>query len=185
MRFQAILARRSVARRKRTETTHEMKQERGTPMKGITKRLLALLMALCMLSSLLVTAGATEDVAQESSGNTLTEEEANALLAGAGTSVVQIALDNHLDDVNTTQYGLCGGTSHLQGICVDEKLEYMYFSYTTALAKIDIRTGELVASVVNFGPGGFDVEGGAHLGCIDYYNGHIYGSLEYKSPGKK
>ena len=71
-------------------------------MKGITKRLLALLMALCMLSSLLVTAGATEDVAQESSGNTLTEEEANALLAGAGTSVVQIALDNHLDDVNTT-----------------------------------------------------------------------------------
>lgn len=154
-------------------------------MKGITKRLLALLMALCMLSSLLVTAGATEDVAQESSGNTLTEEEANALLAGAGTSVVQIALDNHLDDVNTTQYGLCGGTSHLQGICVDEKLEYMYFSYTTALAKIDIKTGKLVASVVNFGPGGFDMEGGAHLGCIDYYNGHIYGSLEYKSPGKK
>ena len=48
-------------------------------MKGITKRLLALLMALCMLSSLLVTAGATEDVSQESSGNTLTEEEANAL----------------------------------------------------------------------------------------------------------
>lgn len=154
-------------------------------MKGITKRFLALLMALCMLSSLLVTAGATEDVSQESSGNTLTEEEANALLAGAGTSVVQIALDNHLDDVNTTQYGLCGGTSHLQGICVDEKLEYMYFSYTTALAKIDIKTGKLVASVVNFGPGGFDVEGGAHLGCIDYYDGHIYGSLEYKSPGKK
>ena len=152
-------------------------------MSGITKKLLALLMALCMLSSLLVTAGATE--AQETPGNTLTEEEANALLAGAGTSVVQIALDNHLDDVNTTQYGLCGGTSHLQGICVDEKLEYMYFSYTTALAKIDIRTGELVASVVNFGPGSFGVEGGAHLGCIDYYDGHIYGSLEYKSPGKK
>ena len=88
-------------------------------MKGITKRLLALLMALCMLSSLLVTAGATEDVSQESSGNTLTEEEANALLAGAGTSVVQIALDNHLDDVNTTQYGLCGGSvppaGHLRG----------------------------------------------------------------------
>lgn len=154
-------------------------------MRGITKRLLALLMALCMLSSLLVTAGATEDVSQESSGNTLTEEEANALLAGAGTSVVQIALDNHLDDVNTTNYGLCGGSSHLQGICVDEKLEYMYFSYTTALAKIDIKTGELVASVVNFGPGSFNVEGGAHLGCIDYYDGHIYGSLEYKTPGKK
>ena len=65
-------------------------------MKGITKRLLALLMALCMLSSLLVTAGATEDVAQETPGNTLTEEEANALLAGAGTSVARIALENHL-----------------------------------------------------------------------------------------
>ena len=152
-------------------------------MKGITKRLLALLMVLCMLPSLLVTAGATETT--DPLTGTLTETEANALLAGAGTSVVQIALDNHLDDVNTTEYGLCGGTSHLQGICVDEKLEYMYFSYTTALAKIDIKTGKLVASVVNFGPGSFGVEGGAHLGCIDYYDGHIYGSLEYKSPGKK
>ena len=154
-------------------------------MKGITKRLLALLMALCMLSSLLVTAGATEDVAQESSGNTLTEEEANALLAGAGTSVARIALENHLDDVNTTDYKKCGGTGHMQGICVDEKLEYMYFSYTDVLAKIRISDGKLVASVTDFGPDSFMAEGGAHLGCIDYYDGHIYASLEYKSPGKK
>ena len=36
---------------------------------------------------------------------------------------------------------LCGGSSHMQGICVDENLDYMYFSYTDVLAKLDMRTG--------------------------------------------
>ena len=118
-------------------------------------------------------------------GNTLTEEEANMLLAGSGKSLVQIALENNLVACDTEKYGMCGGNSHLQGICVDDEMEYMYFSYTSALAKIDIATGELVASIGGFGGGSFGTNGGAHLGCIDYYDGYIYGSLEYKSPGKK
>jgi hypothetical protein len=80
---------------------------------------------------------------------------------------------------------MCGGNSHLQGIAVDDELKYMFFSYTSALAVIEIATGELVASIGGFGGGSFGTNGGAHLGCIDYYDGYIYGSLEYKSPGKK
>ena len=77
------------------------------------------------------------------------------------------------------------GSSHMQGICVDDDLEYMYFSYTDTLAKISMKTGEVVGTVSGFGTGSYLAEGGAHIGCLAYYNGRIYGSLEYKSPGKK
>ena len=79
----------------------------------------------------------------------------------------------------------CGASSHLQGICVDDRMEYMYFSYTDVLAKLDMNTGKVVGSVGGFGKGSFGTPGGAHLGCIAYYDGKIYGSLEYKDPGKK
>ena len=149
-------------------------------------KLLSALLALLMVFGLFAGfAPVTASAAGNGSGNNLTEWEANALLAGAGTSVVQIALDNHFDDPNTDPYGMCGGNSHLQGIAVDDELKYMFFSYTSALAVIEIATGELVASIGGFGGGSFGTNGGAHLGCIDYYDGYIYGSLEYKSPGKK
>ena len=95
----------------------------------------------------------------------------------------EIALENEFLDYDTL--GKCGGTGHLQGICVDDKMEYMYFSYTDLLAKVDLRTGKVVGSVGGFGGGGFGADGGAHLGCLAYYDGMIYGSLEYKQPGKK
>ena len=50
---------------------------------------------------------------------------------------------------------------------------------------MDLRTGKVVGSVGGFGGGGFGANGGAHLGCLAYYDGMIYGSLEYKQPGKK
>ena len=64
-------------------------------------------------------------------------------------------------------------------------MEYMYFSYTSALAKVDMKTGKVVGSVGGFGEGSFGTPGGAHLGCLAYYDGKIYGSLEYKEPGAK
>ncbi|MFR1052019.1 MAG: LamG-like jellyroll fold domain-containing protein [Lachnospirales bacterium] len=154
-------------------------------MRKRTNRIFGLLMTLVMVLGMFPAMTSPVHAAEPADGGRITPEEADMLLAGAGTSLVEIALENKLDDINTNENGLCGGSSHLQGICVDEKLEYMYFSYTTALAKVDIATGELVASVINFGPGSFNVEGGAHLGCLDYYDGHVYGSLEYKQPGKK
>ena len=147
--------------------------------------MLSWMLALVMMVGMVPATFATPASAAETDGGAITEWEANALLAGAGTSVVQVALDNHFDDPNTDEYGMCGGNSHLQGIAVDDELKYMFFSYTSALAIIEIATGELVASCGGFGQGSFGTPGGSHLGCIDYYDGHIYGSLEYKDPGKK
>ncbi|MBE6704766.1 MAG: hypothetical protein E7583_05840 [Ruminococcaceae bacterium] len=63
----------------------------------------------------------------------------------------------------------CG---HVQGIAIDEKKEYMYFSCTTYLAKTDMK-GRLVGTVTGIA---------GHLGCIAYnYNdGKVYASLEVK-----
>jgi len=152
-------------------------------MKQTMKKAMSWLLALAMAMSFVPAVASPASAAP--AGGSITEWEANALLAGAGTSVVEVALENHYDDPNTDPYGMCGGNSHLQGIAVDDELKYMFFSYTSALAIIEIATGELVASCGGFGQGSFGTPGGSHLGCIDYYDGYIYGSLEYKEPGKK
>lgn len=130
---------------------------------------LSLMMAVAALPRIVSSEVAPVVQAEERTSGTLTEDEANALLAAAGTSVVEIAIENKLWNVNTDAYGDCGGSRHLQGICVDENLEYMYFAYTTNLAKIDMRTGELVASVLF----GTDL----HVGCLEYFDGHVYASM--------
>ena len=63
----------------------------------------------------------------------------------------------------------CG---HVQGIAIDEKREYMYFSCTTYLAKTDMK-GQLIGTVTGIA---------GHLGCIayNYDDGKIYASLEVK-----
>ena len=62
---------------------------------------------------------------------------------------------------------------HCQGIAVDTKREYMYYSFTTALVKTDMR-GNLI---------GYCVGLLGHLGCIAFNDadGRVYGSLEYKN----
>ena len=72
---------------------------------------------------------------------------------------------------------------HLQGIACDENLDYMYMSFTDRLVKVDMHTNEVVASVTGLLAGGI-YGGGAHLGCLAYYQGHVYGSLEYKAAEK-
>ena len=64
-------------------------------------------------------------------------------------------------------------TSHCQGSAVDDALEYMYFSFTTKLVKVRIATGEVVGTVSGWS---------GHLGDLTYYDGKIYGSLEYYYP---
>jgi hypothetical protein len=61
---------------------------------------------------------------------------------------------------------------HLQGIAVDVRGGYIYYSFTTLLAKYDF-TGKLIGTL----------EGWAgHLGDLDFNarDGFVYGSLEYK-----
>ena len=62
---------------------------------------------------------------------------------------------------------------HCQGIAVDTKREYIYYSFTTELVKTDLQ-GNLIGSVTGLL---------GHLGCIDFNDadGRVYGSLEYKN----
>ncbi len=96
----------------------------------------------------------------------------------------EIALEKEYFTYDVTD-AATAASGHLQGICVDDELQYAYLSYTDTLLKLDMATGRVVGSVMGFGPGSFTAEGGAHLGCLAFYAGRVYGSLEYKSPGKK
>ena len=64
------------------------------------------------------------------------------------------------------------GPFHVQGIAVDLKNGYMYFSFTTELLKTDLQ-GKLIGSVKGMT---------GHLGCLTMNpaDGRVYGSLEYK-----
>ena len=80
--------------------------------------------------------------------------------------------------------GVWGGSAgHLQGMAADDENRYFYFSFTDRLVKADMRTGAVVASVTGLLAGGI-YGGGAHLGDLAFWNGRIYGSLEYKAAEK-
>lgn len=61
---------------------------------------------------------------------------------------------------------------HIQGITMDTKKEFVYYSFTTILVKADL-TGKVIGYVDGLT---------GHLGCIDFNDedGKVYGSLEYK-----
>ncbi|MBX7121068.1 MAG: hypothetical protein K1X42_02975 [Opitutaceae bacterium] len=63
-------------------------------------------------------------------------------------------------------------TSHVQGIAVDVRGGFIYYSFTTLLAKYDF-SGRLVGTLVGWT---------GHLGDLDFNpaDGRVYGSLEYK-----
>lgn len=62
---------------------------------------------------------------------------------------------------------------HCQGIAVDIKKGFIYYSFTTCLIKSDLN-GNVIGSVDGLL---------GHLGCIDFNDadGRVYGSLEYKN----
>lgn len=65
------------------------------------------------------------------------------------------------------------GNCHIQGIAVDNKKGYIYYSFTTKLIKATL-DGEIVGTVDGLL---------GHLGCIAFNekDGKVYGSLEYKN----
>jgi hypothetical protein len=68
-----------------------------------------------------------------------------------------------------------GGTwkaGHVQGVAVDVKGGFVYYSFTTLLAKYDF-SGKLIGTLVGWT---------GHLGDLDFNpaDGKVYGSLEYK-----
>ncbi|MGP4096222.1 hypothetical protein [Nonomuraea sp. KM90] len=69
-------------------------------------------------------------------------------------------------------YGGAWTAGHVQGMAIDRRKGFMYFSFTNLLVKTDLR-GRLVGSVAGFT---------GHLGDLDLnpQDGRVYGSLEYK-----
>ncbi|UXN60457.1 hypothetical protein [Phyllobacterium zundukense] len=66
---------------------------------------------------------------------------------------------------------LPANAGHLQGLAVDAANKVLYRSFTNALVKTDLE-GKILGSVIGLT---------GHLGDIAFYNGKIYGSLEYKA----
>lgn len=71
-----------------------------------------------------------------------------------------------------TQNGGTWASGHVQGVAVDLKGGYVYYSFTNLLAKYDFE-GRLVGTLVGWT---------GHLGDLDFnpQDGRLYGSLEYK-----
>lgn len=91
-----------------------------------------------------------------------------ALTIGVASVVAQNA-----KDLPRTIYSQEWKAGHIQGIAVDTKKGYIYYSFTTMLIKADLQ-GNIVGTVKGLL---------GHLGCIEFNeeDGRIYGSLEYKN----
>lgn len=78
-----------------------------------------------------------------------------------------------LPELPATVDGGAWKSGHVQGMAVDRRKGFMYFSFTNLLVKTDL-TGKPVGSVTGFT---------GHLGDLDFNtkDGRVYGSLEYKA----
>lgn len=139
-------------------------------MKKIAKRSICLLLAfVCLMSCCAITAFAASPV------------------TGVASDQWKQALDSsksktsyyspYMAASNSEEFYSKIGTGHLQGMCVDDDLRYMYVSYTNGIGKIDMATGEVAGYLTGF-------DGGLHIGCLAYYDGHIYGSFEAQATHK-
>ncbi|WP_395443205.1 hypothetical protein [Caulobacter sp. UC70_42] len=77
-----------------------------------------------------------------------------------------------LADLPLTQNGGTWKAGHVQGVAVDVRGGFIYYSFTTLLAKYDF-SGKLIGTLVGWT---------GHLGDLDFNpaDGKVYGSLEYK-----
>ena len=84
----------------------------------------------------------------------------------------QIANAQNAHILPLTQNGGTWYSGHVQGIAVDKKGGYIYYSFTNLLAKYDF-DGKLIGTLTGWN---------GHLGDLDFNpdDGLVYGSLEYK-----
>ena len=94
------------------------------------------------------------------------------LLSALLFSIVTISAQN-INDLPRTIYSQEWKAGHIQGIAIDAKKGYIYYSFTTMLIKADLQ-GNIIGTVKGLL---------GHLGCIEFNeeDGRIYGSLEYKN----
>ncbi len=122
------------------------------------------------------TPSTAETTTQTTEAATTVSTTAEADDTTATTTATEVTTTGPLHDIDNmprTIYGGAWETSHVQGIAIDTKREYMYFSFTTILVKTDLQ-GKIVGTVEN-------LQG--HLGDLDFNDedGRVYGSLEFKS----
>lgn len=139
-------------------------------MKKIVRRSICLLLAfVLMMSCCAITAAAASPVTGVAS-----DQWKQAL---DSTKSKTSYYSPYMAASNSEEYYSKIGTGHLQGMCVDDDLRYMYVSYTNGIGKIDMKTGEVAGYLTGF-------DGGLHIGCLAYYDGHIYGSFEAQATHK-
>lgn len=101
------------------------------------------------------------------------------LCLAAAVSVAVLGLESSavaasvgLTRLPLTQNGGTWASGHVQGVAVDVKGGYVYYSFTNLLAKYDF-DGKLIGTLVGWT---------GHLGDLDFNpaDGKVYGSLEYK-----
>lgn len=132
-------------------------------MKRYAKRALSVFLTCVFVLSVCVAVSAAESANNSPTGGCLID-----------TSKAKATLD-----LGSWSHEAPIGADHVQGICVDDEGKYMYASFTNMLVKLDVESGEIVATMTGLASGTH--VSGAHLGDITYYNGKIYGSLEYKA----
>lgn len=96
-----------------------------------------------------------------------------ACAIGAGlAAIAPLAATAQRTALPLTQNGGSWASGHVQGIAVDLKRGYIYYSFTNLLAKYDFK-GRLIGTLVGWT---------GHLGDLDFNpdDGKLYGSLEYK-----
>jgi len=94
------------------------------------------------------------------------------LLAAAGLAGPTCAATRPAVPLPLHQNGGTWDSGHVQGIAIDLKGGYIYYSFTNLLAKFDFH-GKLIGTLVGWT---------GHLGDLDFNpaDGKVYGSLEYK-----
>lgn len=93
-------------------------------------------------------------------------------LGVAGPAPADPVAAGGLASLPLTQNGGAWASGHVQGVAVDVRGGYIYYSFTNLLAKYDF-SGKLIGTLVGWT---------GHLGDLDFNpaDGKVYGSLEYK-----
>lgn len=127
-----------------------IKRNEGGNYEKIAKRSICLLLAfVCLISCCAITAAAASSVTGVAS-----DQWKQAL---DSTKSKTSYYSPYMAASNSEEYYSKIGTDHLQGMCVDDDLRYMYVSYTNGIGKIDMATGKVAGYLTGF-------DGGLHIG---------------------
>ncbi len=111
-------------------------------------------------------------------------ETASANALENGTNIADYALENNMLRYDSSLSD-SGDPYHLQGLCVDDELKYMYLS-ADQIVKVDMETGKVVGTLDGFSTvSGIAAMNGMHLGSLEYHDGWIYTAVIAGNPHGK